>query len=187
MRPDYLPSEGRETSSILARALSALRCLVAGCTALSAMTCALLATTFLVAPTPAHATNGQCLWEGGPGAPTYQACLLEDCMGAGGYAQCIDPVIKPSSGFNESQNAALTFSATAGQSVTLTMSGLSITPAGTMSFMGIFNANQSYITGQATTTGATLTLTDLAAGTYIVWLANETPATGSMQVQLTYH
>lgn len=81
----------------------AMRCLLSCLTALSVVICAVLLTAAVVLPRPAHASNGQCLWEGGPGASQYPGCKLEDCMGAGGYAQCTDPVIRPESGFNDSQ------------------------------------------------------------------------------------
>jgi RHS repeat-associated protein len=53
---------------------------------------------------PAFAANGQCRWEGGPGAPTYGTCELEDCLGNGGLAQCYDPdVYRPPLPFTESE------------------------------------------------------------------------------------
>jgi RHS repeat-associated protein len=40
--------------------------------------------------TTAQAANGQCRWEGGPGASgeTNKYCLAEDCSGNGGFARC---------------------------------------------------------------------------------------------------
>ena len=84
------------------------------------------------------------------------------------------------------QSAALTFNATAGQNVTITVSGLSITPSGTTTWVGLNRADQSYVTGQSTTTSsATVAANNLAAGTYVVWISPETPATGTIQV--SYH
>lgn len=61
-------------------------------TSSSSITGALLAGAWLItAPTPAHATNGQCRWEGGAGSPTYAYCSNEDCAGDGGFAQCQRP------------------------------------------------------------------------------------------------
>ncbi len=34
---------------------------------------------------------GECVWQGGPGAPQYPQCKVEDCKGAGGNAECQDP------------------------------------------------------------------------------------------------
>ena len=46
----------------------------------------------LHAPT-AEAANGQCKWEGGPGAAGgYAYCKAEDCKGNGGLARCTAPV-----------------------------------------------------------------------------------------------
>ena len=80
-----------------------LRCLTAAFTAVSVVACALLATTFLLVPRPAHATNGQCKWEGGPGASQYPECKLEDCLGVGGLAQCTDPEIRPPNNLTDAQ------------------------------------------------------------------------------------
>lgn len=52
---------------------------------------------------PASAASGQCLWENGPGAPTYAYCALEDCIEQGGLAQCTEPEIRPIVSRNESQ------------------------------------------------------------------------------------
>jgi RHS repeat-associated protein len=91
-------------SGALASATAAsLRCLLAGFTALSAIVCALLVTTFLVFPKPAHAINGQCVWEGGPGMTLYPECRLEDCFSDGGVAHCSEPALRPPSGYNDSQ------------------------------------------------------------------------------------
>jgi RHS repeat-associated protein len=54
-------------------------------------------------PKHAHADNGQCVWEGGQGAPTYPSCVIEDCMGAGGKAKCSDPEIRPAFGHTDAQ------------------------------------------------------------------------------------
>jgi hypothetical protein len=49
-------------------------------------------------PIEAVATYGQCVWEGGPGAPTYPECKMEDCVGSGGVAQCTEPEIQARDG-----------------------------------------------------------------------------------------
>jgi RHS repeat-associated protein len=63
----------------------------------------LLASSAMSVSHSAHATNGQCKWENGPGAPTYNECLNEDCLGAGGYATCSEATLRPPSGLNDSQ------------------------------------------------------------------------------------
>jgi RHS repeat-associated protein len=65
---------------------------------------ALMSAAALVSlPAPVQAANGQCRWEGGPGAPTHADCRAEDCMGNGGFAQCSDPVAAPLAPWTESQ------------------------------------------------------------------------------------
>src|SRR5687768_14669560 len=59
--------------------------------------------TVVLLPQEARADNGQCRYEGGPGAPTYQQCLAQDCIGEGGNAQCTQPKPKPDSPFFESE------------------------------------------------------------------------------------
>lgn len=60
----------------------------------------------LVAPAAVHAANGQCKWEGGPGAPTYASCDVEDCTGDGGHAQCSEPIITPTEHYVDGDNFA---------------------------------------------------------------------------------
>jgi RHS repeat-associated protein len=51
-----------------------------------------LIVSVVAVPPVAHAANGQCKWEGGPGAPTYPSCEAEDCANVGGKAQCTDAI-----------------------------------------------------------------------------------------------
>lgn len=104
MQTDSSPSRALHSGVDMIRLRSTLfRCLTAACTALSVVVCALVATTFLLVPRTAHAINGQCIWEGGPGASQYPACSLEDCQTVGGKAQCTDPVIRPPNGLTDAQ------------------------------------------------------------------------------------
>jgi len=68
---------------------------------------ALLATTFFgagIACSPrAEASNGQCVWEGGPGVGTYPACENEDCIEDGGLVVCTEPELRPPSGYRDDQ------------------------------------------------------------------------------------
>lgn len=51
-----------------------------------------------------NAANGQCRWEGGPGAAGGHAyCRAEDCIGQGGNAQCTKPVGAPAIPFTDAQ------------------------------------------------------------------------------------
>src|SRR5262245_28012620 len=95
MTTEFYSSRDCLRGGVLGLAFSALRYLVSGCTALGVIACVLLATSFVVMPRTAHASNGQCIWEGGLGAPTYPSCVNEDCLGQGGLVDCTDPVIRP--------------------------------------------------------------------------------------------
>jgi RHS repeat-associated protein len=57
------------------------------------------------APAPeAYAANGQCRWEGGPGtAGGYAYCAVEDCIGAGGLAQCSAGAPSPATPWTDAQ------------------------------------------------------------------------------------
>ena len=103
MRTDCQLFDTRHMRRYSAMAAAALRCFFAGCAASGVILCALLVTTFLVLPRPAHASGGQCIWEGGPGANTYPSCLNEDCLGAGGYLHCEEPQFRPRSSLNDAQ------------------------------------------------------------------------------------
>jgi RHS repeat-associated protein len=43
----------------------------------------------------ALAANGDCVWEGGPGNPTYPYCKAQDCLQNNGLAACENPDIVP--------------------------------------------------------------------------------------------
>ena len=103
MREVCFVSGARSAGGYTAAIAAGVRCLVTGVAALGVAACALLVMTLLVVPRTAHADNGQCQWEGGPGWPTYQNCQLQDCIGAGGYAQCSPPELRPSSGLSDEQ------------------------------------------------------------------------------------
>src|SRR5206468_6406857 len=51
----------------------------------------------------AHAASGQCVWEGGPGHPTYAYCKAGDCAGRGGVAECSAGVGAVLGGYTDSQ------------------------------------------------------------------------------------
>jgi YD repeat-containing protein len=80
------------------------------------------------------------------------------------------------------QSAVLTFTATAGETVALTVSGVSATPANTSFNITVFNSAGSQVGSTSTATGTTQSLANLAAGTYQVFVTPQYPATASMQV-----
>jgi YD repeat-containing protein len=83
------------------------------------------------------------------------------------------------------QDAALTFTATSGQSVALSISALTTTPANLPFGIQVFNTAGSQLNSASTSTGTTLNLTNLAADTYTVLIHSSNAASGSMQV--SYH
>ena len=103
MRNESLALEVRLTGRTSPFLAAIRRGALAAVSGLGVITCALLVTAFVVMPRAAHATNGQCVWEGGPGATVYPGCLLEDCMGSGGYAYCTKPLPRPPVGLNDTQ------------------------------------------------------------------------------------
>jgi hypothetical protein len=82
------------------------------------------------------------------------------------------------------QNALLTFTTTAVQTVALTLSAVATTPAGKMVYAYVYNASGTYIGSTNTTSGITVNLTNLAAGTYSVLIAPQLAATATLQVKV---
>jgi hypothetical protein len=82
------------------------------------------------------------------------------------------------------QNALLTFTATAGQTVALNMNSISTTPAGKPVYAYVYNASGTQVGTVNSSTNATLNLTNLAAGTYSVLLAPQSAATATLQITL---
>jgi hypothetical protein len=80
------------------------------------------------------------------------------------------------------QNELLTFTATAGQTVALEVSGITSTPASTPYYVYVYNPSGTLVSTTSTATTATLNLPNLVAGTYSVLLFPSTPATATMQV-----
>jgi large repetitive protein len=83
------------------------------------------------------------------------------------------------------QNAALTFTATAGQTAALTISSMVSSPANTSYSFLVLNATGGIVNSGSTSSGTNLSLNNLAAGTYTVFVWPNIAATTSMQV--TYH
>jgi YD repeat-containing protein len=83
------------------------------------------------------------------------------------------------------QSESLSFTATAGETVALAVSGVTTTPANTSVNIQVYNASGSQVASASTATGTTLNMTNLAAGTYQVLISPAYPATSAMQV--VYH
>ena len=84
-------------------------------------------------------------------------------------------------GVQAGEAARFTFTVASGQSATASLSGGTTTPSGAQIWMGVYNLNQGYVTGAATTSGETLNL-NLSAGTYYLWIGPETMVTsGAVQ------
>jgi YD repeat-containing protein len=82
------------------------------------------------------------------------------------------------------QSALLTFTIPSTQTVALNLTSLSLSPAGTTVYAYLYNAAGTQVAQTSSSTGATLNLPSLAAGTYTVRLVPSSPATGNMQVTL---
>jgi large repetitive protein len=80
------------------------------------------------------------------------------------------------------QNAIVTFTATAGETVYLTVGDITTVPTNTTISFYVYNPSGGTITNAGSTTGATVTLSNLAAGTYTVWISPAAPATATLQV-----
>jgi hypothetical protein len=80
------------------------------------------------------------------------------------------------------QSAWLTFSIASAQTVTVTTSGISAIPANTLYSVVVYNSAGTSVGSTSTTSGNTLTLTSLAAGTYTILIAPQYPATATLQV-----
>ena len=84
------------------------------------------------------------------------------------------------------QFAMLSFTASAGQSFALQIANAATTPANVPVFYQVYN-NSGYGTVATTTTtqaATTFNLSNLAAGTYVLWIGPQTPATTTLQVTL---
>jgi hypothetical protein len=84
---------------------------------------------------------------------------------------------------NVGESALLTFTATANQSVTLTVSSIVTTPASTTEYVTVYNAAGTQIASGSGTTSVSIPLNNLAAGGYSILITPGIPATGSMQVK----
>jgi hypothetical protein len=82
------------------------------------------------------------------------------------------------------QQALLSFTATAGQTVPVTMSSIATVPTGKSVYMYVYNPGGAQIASTSSTTQATLNLTNLAAGAYTVLIVPQNAATASMQMQI---
>jgi hypothetical protein len=80
------------------------------------------------------------------------------------------------------QNAWLTFTIASAQTVTVTDSSISSSPASTTYAMTVYNSAGTSMGTASSTTGTTLTLTNLAAGTYNILISPGFPATATLQV-----
>jgi hypothetical protein len=152
----------------------------------------------LVQPNGTYVINGWCYATTGPGC----AWSLPNVAQTGTYTLRLIPQGAQTMSFNATlsqdatgalttgtpasvsitapgQSAMLTFVATAGQSATLTTSSVSTTPSGKAVTMSVFNPSGTQV---ASTTGTTLNLTNLVAGTYSVLIAPADGATAALQL-----
>jgi uncharacterized membrane protein len=82
------------------------------------------------------------------------------------------------------QYALMTFAATAGQTVALSYNSVTTTPANQYLNVTVYDPNGNVVSGSSSSTGATLTLTNLVAGTYTVMLSTSYAGTASTNVSI---
>lgn len=82
------------------------------------------------------------------------------------------------------QQALLEFTATAGETVALSMTSIATTPSGKSVYLRAYNPGGSQIGATQGSSTAVLNLTNLVAGTYTVWVSPYDAATGSVEVEL---
>jgi hypothetical protein len=84
------------------------------------------------------------------------------------------------------QNALLTFVATAGQTVTLSIASTVTTPAGKPVLVYVCNASGTQVGSKSITssTTATLSLPSLSAGTYTIFVVPQYAALATFQLSL---
>jgi YD repeat-containing protein len=75
-----------------------------------------------------------------------------------------------------------TFTATAGESVTVSVASIATTPANTTVSATVYNANGTSVGSATSATSITINLSSLPAGTYTIVLVPSYAATGTMQV-----
>jgi len=81
------------------------------------------------------------------------------------------------------QEAKLAFTVTSGQSLVVSVTGISTVPSSNVTmYIGIYTADGSFVTRAVTSTEATLDLNGLAAGSYYLWIGPQTAATSTMQL-----
>jgi hypothetical protein len=82
------------------------------------------------------------------------------------------------------QYALMTFTATAGQTVALSYNSVTTTPANQYLDVTAYDPNGNEVLSSSSATGATLNLTNLAAGTYTVMVSTSYAGTASTKVSI---
>jgi len=80
------------------------------------------------------------------------------------------------------QNAWYTFTIASAQTVPVTTSGIAATPVSTSYTVTVYNSSGTSVGSTTTSSGNTLTLTSLPAGTYNVLISPQYPATAGLQL-----
>ena len=80
------------------------------------------------------------------------------------------------------QNAWYTFTIASAQTVPVTTSGITATPVSTSYTVTVYNSSGTSVGSTTTSSGNTLTLTSLPAGTYNVLISPQYPATAGLQL-----
>ena len=112
---------------------------------------------------------------------SFTATLSQDISGSlvSGTPLTLDPAAT-------GQSASLTFTLSSAQTVALNLGALSLNPSSTTVYVYVYNSSGAQIANQGSSSGETINLPNLAAGTYTVVVTDgsSSPATGSLQVTL---
>jgi hypothetical protein len=142
---------------------------------ISSTSCVPTSCEFSLMNLPKTGTYTVTVIPGGAATMTYTATLSTDLTGHMTLGTGL-PVSLASVG----QSALLNFTATAGENVTLTVSGIATVPASTYVWVYVYNAAGTQVGSASGLTTATVNLSSLAAGTYTVLITPTYPVTASM-------
>jgi large repetitive protein len=130
---------------------------------------------------PQTGTYSVTISPGGSGQATmaFTATLSQDVSGTLSLSMPLNLNLASSG-----QSATLSFTLNSQQTVGVYLSSLSLSPTNTAMTAYVYNSSGTQVATGSTTTGTTLNLQSLAAGTYSVVVTPAYPAIGSLQVTL---
>lgn len=142
-----------------------------------------------------YASNGGCVLplKNLPAAGTYTVTVAPSGASTMTFVATLSPFVTNTLSVSTPQSLPLTamgqagwltFSAAAGQTLAINLGGISATPVNANYSVNVYNSAGTSIASGSETTGTTLNLPNLAAGTYNAWISPVYPASATMQVTL---